>query len=89
MSVLSILFIYALSACIIYIIGYWFLCKSYNNYPYKYITPFSEYFEDNSGYIIVPAILWPALILFSPLIILIYICYILSKKIKKYHNIEN
>ena len=43
--------------------------------------------EDYSGYVVVPAILWPALILFSPLIISIYICYILTKKIKKYHNI--
>jgi hypothetical protein len=89
MSTLTALFIYILSACIIFLIGYWFLCKSYKNCPYKYNMTFSEYFEDHSGYVIIPAILWPALILFSPLIILIYICYILSKQIKKYHNIED
>lgn len=89
MSTLTVLFIYVLSVCIIFLIGYWFLCKSYKNCPYKYRMTFSKYFEDCSGYVIVPAVLWPVLILLSPMIILIYICYILTKKIKKYHNIEN
>lgn len=83
------LIIYAVVAVILYIIGYWFFCKSYTEYRYKDRVSFDEYFDDNSGWFIAPAIGWPIVIILSPLILLIYLCYLITKKIKKYYNIED
>lgn len=83
------LIIYTIVTAILYVVGYWLFCKSYNNYHYKDKVSFNEYFYDNYGCFIVPAIGWPIVIILSPLILLIYFCYLITKKIKKYYNIED
>lgn len=86
---ITFLIIYAMMTAILYVIGYWLFCKSYNNYRYKNRVSFDEYFDDQGALFIMPAFYWPAVIVFFPLILLIYICYIITRKIKKYYNIEN
>lgn len=86
---ITVLIIYAVVAVILYVIGYWFFCKSYTKYYYKDRVSFNEYFYDNNVYFIAPVIGWPIVIILSPLILLIYLCYLITKKIEKYHNIEN
>lgn len=83
------LIIYVIITAILYVVGYWFFCKSYNNYRYKDRVSFDEYFDDRCGWFIAPAFGWPIVIIFFPLILLIGICYILTRKIKEYHNIED
>lgn len=85
---ITVLIIYAIVTAILYVIGYWLFCKSYNEYIYKDRVSFEEYFEGNSGWFIGPAFGWPVVIVFFPLILLIYICYIITRKIKKHYNIE-
>lgn len=83
---ITVLIIYAVVTAILYVIGYWFFCKSYNEYRYKNRISFEEYFDDNSGWFIAPAFGWPIVIILSPLILLIYL---ITKKIKKYYDIED
>lgn len=52
---IKVLIIYAIVTAILYIIGYWFFCKSYNRYRYKDRVSFKEYFDDQCGWFIVPA----------------------------------
>lgn len=84
-----ILIIYAIVTAILYVVGYWLFCRSYNNYRYKDRVSFDEYFENRCGWFIMPAFGWPVIVVFFPLILLIGICYILTRKIKEYHNIED
>ena len=84
-----ILIIYVIVTAILYVVGYWLLCRSYNNYRYKDRVSFDEYFDDNSGLVIVPPLCWPIVVILFPLILLIFGCYIITRKIKKYHNIED
>ena len=86
---IKVLIIYAIGTAILYVIGYWFFCKSYNRYRYKDRVSFKEYFDDQCGWFIVPTFCWPIVIILFPLILLLYICYIITRKIKKYHNIED
>lgn len=86
---ITFLIIYVIVTAILYIVGYWLFCKSYSKYRYKDRVSFEEYFEDNSGWFIGPAFGWPVVIVFFPLILLIGICYMLTRKIKEYHNIED
>ena len=86
---IKVLIIYAIGAAILYVIGYWFFCKSYNRYRYKDRVSFKEYFDDQGGWFIVPTFCWPIVIILSPLILLIYLCYLLTKKIEKHYNIKN
>ena len=83
------LIIYAIVTAILYVIGYWFFCKSYNRYRYKDRVSFKEYFDDQCGWFMIPAFGWPVIIVFFPLILLIFICYLIIRKIKKYHNIKD
>jgi hypothetical protein len=83
------LIIYVIITAILYVVGYWLFCKSYNNYRYKDRVSFDEYFDDRCALFIMPAFCWPAIVVFFPLILLIGICYILTRKIKEYHNIED
>lgn len=85
---LKVLIIYAIVVAILYVIGYWFFCKSYNRYRYKDRVSFKEYFDDQCGWFIIPAVCWPIVIILFPLILLLYICYIITRKIKKHYNIE-
>lgn len=86
---IAFLIIYTIITAILYVIGYWFFCKSYNEYYYKDRVSFNEYFDDNCGWFIAPAFGWPIVIILSPLILLIYLCYLITKKIEKYYNIED
>ena len=86
---ITVLIIYAIVTAILYVIGYWFFCKSYNRYRYKDRVSFKEYFDDQGGWFIVPAFCWPIVVILVPLILLIFGCYIITRKIKKYHNIED
>lgn len=83
------LLVYFVVAAIFYTIGFWFFCKSYNNYRCKHKISFNEYFDDNGGWFAVPAICWPLVIILSPLILLFFGCYIIMQKIKKHFNIVN
>lgn len=85
---ISILIIYAIVTAILYVVGYWLFCKSYAKYRHKDIVSFEEYFDDRSGLFIVPAFGWPVMIVFGPLILLLFICYLITREIKKYYNIE-
>lgn len=86
---ISILIIYVIVTAILYIVEYWLFCKSYSKYCYKDRVSFEEYFDDQCGLFIVLAFAWPFMLFFSPLILLIYICYLVTREIKKYYNIEN
>lgn len=86
---IKVLIIYAIGAAILYVIGYWFFCKSYNRYRYKDRVSFKEYFDDQCVWFLIPAFCWPIIIILSPLILLIYLCYLLTKKIEKHYNIKN
>lgn len=86
---ITALIVYAVVTAILYVIGYWFFCKSYNEYRYKDKISFNEYFDDRCGLFMMPAFIWPAIIVFFPLFLLLYICYLITRKIKKYYNIEN
>lgn len=86
---ITVLTIYVIVTAILYVVGYWFFCKSYNEYRYKDRVSFNEYFSDRCGLFIFPVFVWPCLVVFFPLILLIYICYLITRKIKEYHNIEN
>lgn len=81
------LIIYVIVTAILYVVEYWLFCKSYNNYCYKDRVSFDEYFDDQCGWFMIP-FGWPVIVVFFPLILLIGICYILTRKIKKYYNIE-
>lgn len=85
---ISILIIYAIVTAILYVVGYGLFCKSYAKYRHKDIVSFEEYFDDRCGLFIVPAFGWPAVIVFSPLILLLFICYLITREIKKYYNIK-
>jgi hypothetical protein len=85
---ITFLIIYVIVTAILYIVGYWLFCKSYSKYCYKDRVSFKEYFDDQCGLFIIPAFAWPFMLFFSPLILLIYICYIITRKIKKHYNIE-
>lgn len=85
---ITFLIIYVIVTAILYVVGYWLFCKSYAKYRHKDIVSFEEYFDDRCGLFIVPAFAWPVMIVFFPLILLIYICYIITRKIKKHYNIE-
>ena len=84
-----ILIIYAVVAAILYVIGYWFVCKSYTKYRNKGNLSFKEYYDDLCGWFIVPAFGWPVLIFFFPLLLLVYICFRITRKIKKHFKIVN
>lgn len=84
-----ILIIYAVVAAILYIIGYWFCCKSYIKYRDKWNLSFREYYDDQCGWFLVPAFGWPVLIFFFPLLLLVYICFRITRKIKKHFKIVN
>lgn len=86
--ILTLIIIYAIVTAILYVIGYWLFCRSYNNYCHKDVVSFKEYFDDQCALFIVPAFGWPAIVFFFPLMLLICICYILTRKIKEYYNIK-
>lgn len=85
---ISILIIYAIVSAILYVVGYWLFCKSYATYHHKDIVSFEEYFDDRCGLFIVPAFGWPIVIVFCPLILLLFVCYLITREIKKYYNIK-
>lgn len=86
---IKVLIIYAIGTAILYVIGYWFFCKSYNRYRYKDRVSFKEYFDDQCFWFLVPAFCWPIVVILFPLILLIFGCYIITRKIKEYYNIDN
>jgi hypothetical protein len=86
---ITLLITYTIVTAILYIIGYWLFCRSYNNYCHKDVVSFKEYFDDQCALFIVPAFAWPVVIIFFPLILLLFICYLVTREIKKYYNIEN
>lgn len=83
------LIIYAIVSAILCVVGYWLFCKSYTKYRHKDIVSFQEYFDDRCGLFIAPALGWPVVIVFSPLVFLLFICYLITREIKKYYSIEN
>lgn len=85
---ISTLIIYAIVSAILYIVGYWLFCKSYTKYRHKDKVSFHEYFDDNCALFIAPAFGWPVVIVFGPLILLLFICYLITREIKKYYNIK-
>lgn len=87
--ILTLIIIYAIVTAILYVVGYWLFCKSYTKYRYKDIVSFQKYFDERCSLFIAPAFGWPVVIVFSPLVLLLFICYLITREIKKYYNIEN
>lgn len=85
---ITLLIIYAIVTAILYVIGYWLFCRSYTKYCHKDVVSFEEYFDDQCALFMVPAFGWPVVIVFSPLVLLLFICYLITKEIKKYYNIK-